>query len=68
MVPSSHTTSSDGNVAKAVEEFNQVILDTLNQIKERMGELNAQAFASINLPADKKQLLSSMAGSGVFEL
>ena len=62
------TTSSDGNVAKAVEEFNQVILDTLNQIKQRMGELNAQAFASINLPADKKQLLSSMASSGVFEL
>ena len=62
------TTSSDGNVAKAIEDFNQVILDTLNQIKEKMGELNSQAFASINLPADKKQLLSSMASSGVFEL
>jgi hypothetical protein len=61
------TTASEGNVTEAVEEFNQVIIDTLLQIKERIGELTAQSIGSVNLPADKKQLLIGMATSGVFD-
>ena len=62
------TTASEGNVTEAVQDFNQLILDTLSQIKERIGEITPQAIGSINLPADKKQLLSGMATSGVFEI
>lgn len=61
-------TAAEGNVPDTILEFNESILEILEQIKSRMGELNAQTIGSVNLPADKKQILIGMASSGVFDL
>ncbi|EAX98684.1 hypothetical protein TVAG_432340 [Trichomonas vaginalis G3] len=61
-------TAAEGSVPDSILEFNESILEILGQIKQRMGELNAQTIGSVNLPADKKQLLIGIAASSVFEI
>lgn len=62
------TTAAEGNVAAEVAAFNEQIIETLQAIKSRVGDLSAASIASVNLAADKKQLLSGIATSGVFQL
>ena len=61
-------TSSEGNVVQAMISFNEIILNTLNQIKAAQGELTIQAINSFQLSSDQKMILSSIVNSGVFKL
>ena len=64
----SNATATEADLVDVMEEFNGQIVSMLTSIKERLGDLSPASIASVNLPADTKLILTSIAANGVFDL
>lgn len=61
-------TANEGSIVDVMEQFNQQILDTLEEVRNRVGELTPTSIAGVNLPSDTKLVLTAIAANGVFEI